>query len=410
MTSNDVTPPRQIHPERSLLKFAAILSGGAGLIHAAAVGTHGGNSTLVALFTVATVVQVGWAAAVMVSTDRRLVLAGVAANLGFAVVWALTRSTGIGFIDSLSEVEAVGVADTLAAVTAVASALVATGALWLENTSVTTTAPPRRIPAAAGVLAALALTVPGLVASGNHDADGHAHGSEAADGHGHDEDDEPDGHAHDELTGLAADPIFAGADTSGLTDAQLTAAKDLIETTRKAMERFPDVASVEAAGYRSIQDSITGFEHFVNHEYRNDGKDLDPNAIESIVAKVEPDGSRTIASAMYILSNGTTMADVPDIAGDLTMWHDHQNLCWDDKGQVRGILRDGVCFPGGTFRPTAPMLHVWMVPHECGPFAGIEGAGPLASVVGGHGSGCDHSHGGSEEPSGSGDRESASPD
>ncbi len=409
MTSNDDTAltPRQIHPERSLLRFAAILSGGAGLIHAAAVGTHGGNSTLVALFTIATVVQVGWAAAVMVSADRRLVLAGVAANLGCAVVWALTRFTGIGFVGSLSEVEAVGVADTLAAVTAAASALVAIGALWLVNTSVTTTSPPRRIPAGAAVLAAVALTVPGLVASGDHDADGHSHGSESADVHGHDE---TDGHSHDEPTGLAADPIFAGADTSGLTDAQLTAAKDLIERTQKAMERFPDVASVEAAGYRSIQDSITGFEHFVNHQYRNDGKDLDPDAIESIVAKVEPDGTKTIASAMYILSNGTTMADAPDIAGDLTMWHDHQNLCWDDKGQVRGILRDGVCFPGGTFRPTAPMLHVWVVPHECGPFAGIEGAGPLAAVVGGHGSGCDHSHGASDESSGSGDGESASSD
>jgi hypothetical protein len=37
----------------------------------------------------------------------------------------------------------------------------------------------------------------------------------------------------------------------------------------------------------------------------------------------------------------------------------------------------------GTFRPTAPMLHVWMTDNPCGPFAGLEGS---------HGSGCSHDH------------------
>ena len=32
---------------------------------------------------------------------------------------------------------------------------------------------------------------------------------------------------------------------------------------------------------------------------------------------------------MYILGFGKTMADVPDVAGELTTWHDHQNLCWE---------------------------------------------------------------------------------
>src|SRR5690606_13581383 len=122
---------------------------------------------------------------------------------------------GIGVIDSLSRVEPVGVADTIAAVAAFASALVAVGALWLAGTQVTTTSPPRRLPAAAGILAVLALTVPGLVASADHDADGHSHGT-TEDGHDDGDPHDGDDHGHEEPTGLAADPIFAGADTTGI--------------------------------------------------------------------------------------------------------------------------------------------------------------------------------------------------
>jgi hypothetical protein len=78
------------------------------------------------------------------------------------------------------------------------------------------------------------------------------------------------------------------------------------------------------------------------------------------------------------------MADVPEIAGELTRWHDHRNLCWIGN-RLAGVLGpDGQCPPGSTLIITPPMLHVWMVPHPCGPFAGIEGS---------HGSGCgSHDH------------------
>ena len=77
------------------------------------------------------------------------------------------------------------------------------------------------------------------------------------------------------------------------------------------------------------------------------------------------------------------MADVPDVAGELTVWHDHQNLCWDRSGlRLAGLFLNGRCFPGGTLRATPPMLHVWLGDHPCGPFAGIEG----------HGGGCTHGH------------------
>ena len=72
--------------------------------------------------------------------------------------------------------------------------------------------------------------------------------------------------------------------------------------------------------------------------------------------------------------------DVPDIAGSLTQWHDHQNLCWDETGtRIVGVLQNGVC-TAGVFRPTPPMMHVWLEDTPCGPFATVENHGGGCTV------------------------------
>jgi hypothetical protein len=195
------------------------------------------------------------------------------------------------------------------------------------------------------------------------------------------------GHSHEDPA-TPTGPIIS-LDDPRLTAAQRTAAQQLIDVTAAAMARFPTVQAVRDAGYFSIGDASTGYEHFVNFGYLADGpeNELNPDRIESIVARVNPDGSRTIASAMYILSIGDTLADAPDIAGELTTWHDHQNLCWE-LPRVVGIAVNGVC-ARGTLIPTPPMLHVWMIPHPCGPFAGIETNDDTTS----HGDSCgSHAH------------------
>ena len=186
------------------------------------------------------------------------------------------------------------------------------------------------------------------------------------------------------LRGRAPTGTIISLDDPRLTKPQRARAKTLLNDTRLAMAFFPNEAAVIAAGYKSIGDGrrVGSFEHFVNSAYMTDGRELDPHAIESIVLERLPDGKK-VASAMYILNPGRTLADAPDIAGTLTPWHDHQNLCWDDAGHIVGILVNGVCRPGGTFRGTSPMMHVWLENTPCGPFAGIEGHG---------GAGCDHTH------------------
>jgi hypothetical protein len=240
--------------------------------------------------------------------------------------------------------------------------------------------------------------------TGAHDAE-HAHdgatpasASAAGDGHEHDHVDAPTtpgattapGHAHEhptETTQPGSPPTTAhvhepvmptgpitSLDDPRLTATQRTAAQSLLDTTKAAMAKFPTPQSVKDAGYVHIGDGGNGFEHWIREDYLGDGVELDPNKIESIVIQRNGNGTKTVASAMYILNEGKTMADVPQIAGELTTWHIHDNLCFIGT-RLSGILVNGKCTPGGTLRVTPPMLHVWIVPHDCGPFAGIEGHG-----------------------------------
>ena len=154
----------------------------------------------------------------------------------------------------------------------------------------------------------------------------------------------------------------------------------LLARTVTGMASYPTIAEVEAAGYESIGDGgRVGYEHFVNWSYLSDGQEFDPTGIESIVAKNNGDGTKTVVSALYILETGKTMADVPDIAGELTSagFHDHQNLCFTGNRLV-GTLNNGQCPPGSVLRPTPPMIHVWLIPHPCGPFGTVEGHGDPA--------------------------------
>ena len=197
------------------------------------------------------------------------------------------------------------------------------------------------------------------------------------------------GHAHDAAPSATAPPIAApvatgaGVNALGQTPAQAAAGTKLINDVGASLaKRFPTEQSVKDAGFLSIGDAITGFEHYINVVYLVDAKVLDPEAPESLVYKVFPDGHKELQSAMFILPSGKTLADVPETVGPKAMWHDHQNLCWEGIRVVGTTDATGAC-QRGTFRSTAPMLHVWTVDQPCGRFAGIEGS---------HGTDCNHTH------------------
>jgi hypothetical protein len=350
----------------------AAASAGAGAVHVAAATGHDSDPALVWLFAACAAAQLGWAVLVLVKPARVVLLTGLVLNAGAFCCWVLSRT--VGLFGPLAGVESVGAQDLVAAVFgALAAGSAAAALLGVFRTR------PATVPvvAMAGVLV-LFLTVPAMATTHAHDHE-HAHEHVAGGQHHH-----ADGSApHDHAAAAEAGPIVS-LDDSRLTKDQQKRAEQLVDTTRAALAAFPDEASVVAAGYRTIGDGRRpgAFEHFINYAYSADGRELDAGAIESIVLQVQPDGSKAVASAMYIMEPGTTMDTVPDIAGELTPWHDHQNLCFSPDGRLAGRLVNGTCVPGGTLRVTAPMIHVWLADTPCGPFSGIEG----------HGGNCQHAH------------------
>jgi hypothetical protein len=185
--------------------------------------------------------------------------------------------------------------------------------------------------------------------------------------------------------------------TPGVTSEQQAFAEDLVSRTLRDLPQWSDPTVAEAAGFHSIGDAGTGHEHYVQWTWINDDVALDPNHPESLVYEPQPDGSKKLVSAMYMLPTSTTLDAVPDWGGALMQWHVHDNLCYDDDPvapQVRGLTRaDGTCRPPLVKHDQAPMIHVWITPNECGPFAALEGIG-AGTIKPGEQRLCDHVHGG----------------
>jgi hypothetical protein len=369
----------------SSLAIAGVASLAAGAIHATAAGAHSEHRSTVIAFALLAAFQVGWGAlALVVPRGRRwIALAGAAGNAVAVGGWVVAKTMGIGFVTGLEDVEDPQFADTLAAVlaaVAVVGALLAVTRRLAIGRRLGTSNSPALVGAAA--FAALALGVPGMVAAGSHShAGGHAHehGASATPAKPYD----------------ATLPVdFSGAE--GVTAEQQAEAEELATATIQRLPQWADTATAEAAGFRSIGDAQTGFEHYTNWPWIEDGIDLDPDHPESLVYQVDG-AERTLVAAMFMLPSGTGLDGVPDIGGDLIQWHVHDDLCFagdENAWTLSEQVLSGEDCPSGSTKliETTPMIHVWIVPHNCGAFASLEGVGG-GQIAEGEERACDHTHG-----------------
>lgn len=403
-----------------LLSVAAFASLGAGAVHAAAIGVHSEHRDAVWAFAVVALAQLGAGVLGLLGRARPVAAVLVAVNVAALAGWSLAKTSGIGFVEGLDEAEAVQLADGLAA--GLAFVAVALGALVLARP-----ATARLGAAAPGIVAglgAVALTVAatGMVSAGSHshagghgddhvagehvdgehaDGDDHAPGEHADGDHAEGEHAEG-GHAEAQTAALPARPYDPDlpidlSGVEGVTPEQQAAAENLIAITLVRLPQFADHRVAEAAGYHSIGDALTGHEHFIKWELINDDVFLDPDQPESLVYEIDrATGEKTLVSAMFMLNEGTSLDDVPELGGPLTQWHIHDDLCFTDDPvapRVAGITEvGGECPPPSTKLGTAPMIHVWITPHPCGPFAALEGVG-AGQVKPGEEHLCNHAHG-----------------
>lgn len=389
------------------LGVAGATSLGAGAIHAASVGMHAEHRPAAVAFTVVAALQLGWGGLALVRSSRLVALLGVVIGSSAVAGWVVSKSWGISFIDGLDDAEPIQTADALAAGLALASVVLV--ALSMSAGRTGRGSAERRLPKAftgVGVGALATLTVFGMVSTGTH-----AH-STGEGGHGQETAAAADGHGAGHVPGAkaaATDDHGAGQDAAvepvpydptkpidlggveGVTAEQQAAAENLVAVTLMRLPQWTDPAVAEAAGFRTIGDGGTGTEHFINQAFMEDDVILDPDQPESLVYDTVG-GERRLAAAMYMLKRGTPLEDAPNIGGKLMQWHTHENLCFKN-GRVAGITdAAGNCPPGLTKPEPTVMIHVWIRPHPCGPFAALEGIG-AGRIADGEERLCDQAHG-----------------
>jgi hypothetical protein len=382
------------------LRVAGFASIGAGAIHAVAIGVHSEHDQVMATFLAITVFQIGWGLLTALRPSRLAAAVLAAGNAALVAGWLMAVTSGISFIDGLEEAEPVELGNAMAAALALASALVAVASL-LRVDRATSRSSGRVVAGAA--LAAVVLAIPGMASaarpSHSHSEGDHAHEDAAAhdDSAAHD-----DGAAHEDAAAHVEQaiapvpydpqqPIDLGG-VDGVTAEEQARAENLIAQTLADLPQYADPAAAEAAGFQSIHDGVTGYEHYVNREYMSDGVVLDSDRPESLVYQLRG-GQKTLVAAMYMAEPGTTLDTVPELGGPLTQWHIHNNLCFTASGQVAGLTNaQGTCDPPLVQPEAVPMIHVWIVSHECGPFAALEGIAG-GQIPEGETRLCDHAHG-----------------
>ncbi len=395
-------------PTKALLTIAAFASMGAGAVHASAMGAHAEHAQVVRVFGVLAVLQLAWGAAALARPSRRSSVVGVIINGGAFAGWAMAKTSGISIVDGLGIAEPIQWADGACAALALVAALACVAAAVGRSTLPGSMPAGRSRPAirTAGRAVTVAtlligsLTVTAMSAAATHEH-GDSHLTAATDHsapHNHEGSREPGaGESAAVVAPTPYDPtkpIDLGG-VEGVTPQQQARAENLVAVVLARLPQFADSTTLSQKGFESIGDAATGFEHFVNWSYMNDGHELDPDHPESVVFEVTG-STKTLVSAMFFAEGGVSLDNVPDIGGKLTQWHVHNDLCFSDADppRVAGITdQAGNCAPGTrALAPPVPMIHVWIRSHRCGPFAALDGIS-AGQVRAGETAQCDHAHG-----------------
>jgi hypothetical protein len=94
------------------LRLAAVIVGFTAVIHISSGVEHVKESLVFAIvFMLAAALQAVWAVVVWRRSSRRVLLFGLGLNLGIAIVWVLSRTTGLPVGPGAFTPEAVGLAD-----------------------------------------------------------------------------------------------------------------------------------------------------------------------------------------------------------------------------------------------------------------------------------------------------------
>jgi hypothetical protein len=174
------------------------------------------------------------------------------------------------------------------------------------------------------------------------------------------------GHEHHGGSRAQAVVLMAPQREDPPTPEQVRGAADLAAATKAALERYTDIRTALAAGYRPTL-TRTGYSvHLENKRYTTDGAILDPRRPEELMYAIA-DGRATLLSAVYTVPYAGRPAPSP--GGPLTHWHSH-NVCVTLVPPGFTVVDPyGGCPPYAVKTAVPLMMHVWVVDNPGGPYA-----------------------------------------
>ena len=406
---------RAVAPAVAVTAFASI---GAGAIHAAAIGVHSEHRSAVVAFTILAVAQIGFGVLALLEPNRIALFVGAGINVAAMGGWILAKTSGIGFIDGLDVAEDPQWADSIAFALATVSVIAAIGAAtWWRSSGARLGATTL----AMVILVTALITTPAMLSAGSHShAGGHDDGGTAAagDGHAHGDGDaaaaaagdDEEGHEHDDTAAAAEEepheaavvppkpydptkPIDLGG-VEGVTPEQQARAENLIAITLLRLPKYADPATAEADGFRSIGDAVTGDEHY--RERRLLHRRAHPQPRLSRVARVPARRQRREEARrrdVHARARTRRSTKSPTSAGSSRSGTSTTTCASRPRVSVAGLRpSNGECSAGLNGGSQAPMIHVWIQPHPCGPFAALDGVG-AGQIKAGETKLCDSAHG-----------------
>ena len=352
MTTTLASPATDSEAPPSAALVAAVALLGCAVIHAFAAYAHRDAPRSHVVFFVAIAIAQGVLALRCARSWRRSDRFVVAAlSLGVTAVWLVSRTWGL----PSSGKEEVGMGDAIASALQIVTATVALVGLAVAARTRSADAPQgdpatARPRSTAGVALVAALGA-GLTAFAVPAVAGHQHGANplaatsisavwANAGHPHTGTDA-------QLTGNGV--VTSAPKSCSPTRQQVAAADALVASTAVELEKYRDVNTALADGFKPLGFEPNGLHHYISKAYRDDPSVLDPSKPESIVYGTLPDASMRPIGVMYMMPKPGLAGPQP--GGCLMTWHSHG-------------------FPFATLgQQSAQMVHVWTIPVPGGPFA-----------------------------------------
>jgi hypothetical protein len=174
--------------------------------------------------------------------------------------------------------------------------------------------------------------------------------------------------------------IMQAVPNSPPTPEQQAAAQRLADETRAAIAKYEDPKVALADGYRPVNFGKGKTAHWANPAYARDGRTLDPSRPEDLVYANTPNGPKLLG-AMFLMPRPGGWG--PDFGGPLTVWHQHDNICFGPgAGGLAGLMSPFDTCAAGTFNiRSSAMIHLWTVDVPGGPWAEL-GPDQVATLLG----------------------------